>query len=166
MKIYLGLNCKVGTSKKVIKKLLALNVPSGDSLLLFGYIDILIEFRDVTGLEEYIERWLTPISRIGEGEELVTETLTLIVGKEGPSIREIPFAVIFLSVQPQHFETVRIGIQSVPEVLSADLLLGPYDIICPVRAKNMADLEQVVLSVQTSVSGIKRTLTCLVKEVY
>ena len=149
-----------------MKELLAINVPRGDSFLLFGPIDILIEFRDVTSLEEYIEQWLTPISRIGEGEKLVTETLTLIVGKEGQLVREVPFAVIFLSVQPQQFENVRIGIQSVPNVLSADLVFGPYDIICPIRAKNMADLEQVVLSVQTNVSGIERTLTCLVKEVY
>jgi hypothetical protein len=149
-----------------MRELVALKVPRGDSFLLFGPIDILIEFRGVTDLEEYIERWLTPISRIGEGEKLVTDTLTLIVGKEGRLVREIPFAVIFLSVQPQQFETVRRGIQSVPEVLSADLVFGPYDIICPVRAKNMADLEQVVLSVQTRVSGIERTLTCLVKAVY
>ena len=166
MKIYMALICKVGTPRKVLRELLTLKVPRGDIFLLFGPLDILIEFRELKNLNEYIQRWLNPIRMIGKDEGLIVKTLTLIVGQEGPSIREIPFAVVFLNTRPPKLEDVRRGIMSVPEALSADSVFGPYDVVCPIRAKDMRDLERVVLCIQTSVLGIESTLTCLVKEVY
>ena len=166
MKIYLGLICKVGTPRKVLSELVALNVPGGDIFLLFGPIDILIEFPSVTSLDEYMERWLNSISLIGEDEGLITKALTFLVGQGGPAIHTIPFAVVFITTRPPRSEAVRRALQTIPEVLTADYVLGPYDIICPVRAADMKDLERVVLTIQTHVVGIERTMTCLVKEVY
>jgi DNA-binding Lrp family transcriptional regulator len=166
MKVYLALSCKVGTPRRVLKELQDLNIPGGDIFLLFGPIDILIEFWKLKSLDEYIEKWFNPIRMIGAEEELIVGTLTLIVGREGPSFAEAPFAVVFLNTKPPKFEDVRRSVLSIPEVLSADFIFGPYDIICPIRAKDLADLERVLLSIQTSISGIERTMTCIVKEVY
>jgi DNA-binding Lrp family transcriptional regulator len=96
---------------------------------------------------------------------LIADTLTLIVGQEGPPIHEIPFAIVFVNTTPPQAENVRRNVLSIPEVLTADFVFGPYDIICPVRATDITDLERVVLTLQTSVSGIERTMTCLIKEV-
>lgn len=166
MKVYLGIRCKVGTPRRVLKKLLDLNIPGGDIFLLFGLLDILIEFEKVQSLEEYFQKSLTPIMMIGADEELIAETLTLIVGQEGPPITEVPYAVIFMKTKPPKVEDVRRSILAIPEVLSADGVFGPYDLVVPVRAKDLADLERVLINVQTSSSGIERTMTCIVKEVY
>lgn len=166
MKVYLGIRCKVGTPRRVLKKLLDLNIPGGDIFLLFGLLDILIEFEKVQSLEEYFQKQLTPIMMIGADEGLIAETLTLIVGQEGPPITEVPYAVIFMKTKPPKVEDVRRSILAIPEVLSADGVFGPYDLVVPVRAKDLADLERVLINVQTSSSGIERTMTCIVKEVY
>ena len=117
-------------------------------------------------LDEYVEKWFKPITIIGADEGLIVETLTLIVGQEGPSYAEIPFALIFVNTKPPAFEDVRRGVLAIPEVLSADHVFGPYDLVCHVRARDRVDLERVLLSIQTSDSGIERTLTCIIKEVY
>jgi DNA-binding Lrp family transcriptional regulator len=166
MKIYLGLQCKVGTPRRVLKKLLDINIPGGDIFLLFGPLDILIELEKVPSLEGYIKKWLKPISMIGAEEGLIAETLTLIVGQESPPLTEVPYAFIFVNTKPPAFEDVRRSVLAIPEVLCADLVFGPYDIICPVRAKNRLDLERVLLNIQTSSPDIEQTMTCIVKEVY
>ena len=71
-----------------------------------------------------------------------------------------------MNTRPAKVEDVRRSTLSVPDVLSADSVFGPYDIICPVRALNLTHLEEVILNIQTRVSGIESTLTCLVKEIY
>ena len=166
MKVYLGLLCKVGTPRRVLKELLDLNIPGGDIFLLFGPLDILIKFEKVKSVEEYLQKWLSPISMIGAGDELIADTLTLIVGQESPPLTEVPYAVIFVNTKPPHFESVRRNVLVIPEVLSADFVFGPYDIICSVRAKDRVDLERVLFSLQTNHPGIERTMTCIVKEVY
>ena len=165
MKVYLGLICKVGTPRIVLDKLLAHNVPGGNTFLLFGPIDILIEFSAIHSLNNYQEQWLNPISKIGAEEGLIADTLTLIVGQEGPPIHEVPFAIVFVNTKPPQAEMVRRSVLTIPEVLTADFVYGPYDVICPIRAPNIADLERVVLNLQTSASGIERTMTCLIKEI-
>jgi DNA-binding Lrp family transcriptional regulator len=166
MKAYLGLYCKVGTPRRVLKELVKLNIPRGDIFLLFGTIDILIKFKKLKNLDEYIEKWFNPITMIGADERLIVETSTLIVRQESPTYTEVPFAIIFVNTKPQAYEDVRKSVLSIPEVLSADHVFGPYDIVCHVRAKDRVDLERVLLSIQTSDSGIEKTLTCIIKEVY
>ncbi len=55
MKVYLGLYCKVGSPRRVLKELLKLKIPWGDIFLLFGIIDILIKFKKLKDLDDYIE---------------------------------------------------------------------------------------------------------------
>jgi hypothetical protein len=146
MKVYIGVQCRVGTPRRVLKKLLDLNIPGGDIFLLFGPLDILIELENVKNLDEYIKKWFKPITMVGAEEELITEALTLIVRQDSPPITEVPFALIFVNTKPPAYEDVRRSILTIPDVLSADLVFGPYDIICPVRAKDRLDLERVLLT--------------------
>ncbi len=165
MKVYLGLTCKVGTSTRVREELEGLKVPQGHIFQLFGPIDILIELSQLESLDVFINKWFNPIRMIGEGEGLITKTLTFVVIQEGPSLMEAPFAIVFLNTRPEQLENVRRGVLACPEVISADSVFGPYDVICPIRAKNIADLERTLLSIQTSISGLESTVTCLVKAV-
>ena len=97
---------------------------------------------------------------------MITQILTFIVGYEGPAIQEVPFAIVFINTKPPLAENIRRNAISLPGVLTADFVFGSYDIICPIQANDMSDLERTVITLQTTVPGIVRTTTCLVKEVY
>lgn len=51
-------------------------------------------------------------------------------------------------------------IASMPGVLSADDVTGPYDVIVRVEAESMDALGRMVAAQVQSVAGITRTLTC------
>lgn len=51
-------------------------------------------------------------------------------------------------------------IKSMPGVVSAEDVTGPYDVIVRAEAATMDDLGRDVLSSIQQVSGITRTLTC------
>ena len=69
---------------------------------------------------------------------------------------------IFLNVQPQNLENIQATLLNIPEILSADTVFGPYDIICSVKAKDRKDLEQVILHIQTNIQGIEGSMTAIV----
>jgi len=161
MKAYMCLSCKVGAYNKVLEELLKLNVPRGDIFLLFGPIDILVQFTGLNSLEEFIEKWFNPIVTIGDEEAWITRSMTLVVIKEGPSHAEEPFAVIFLNTQPRNLEKVQTALLTIPEVISADTVFGPYDLICQVRAKDRADLERVISHIHKIAPEIEGTMTTI-----
>ena len=158
----MSLTCKVGAYNRVLKELLDLNIPGGDIFLLFGPVDILIQFSGLKSLDEFIEKWFNPVRMVGAEEALITRTLTFIVISEGPLFAEEPFAFIFLNTQPRNLEKVRRALLTIPEVLSADTVFGPYDVICPVRAKDRAELERVISYIQNNVPGIEGSMTAIV----
>jgi hypothetical protein len=133
-----------------------LNIPRGDIFLLFGPIDILVQFKELKSLDEFMEKWFTPIRMNCCKENLVTKTMTFVVANEGP------FAFTFLNVQPQQLENAQKALMNVPEVISADIVFGPYDIISPLRAKNQIDLERVISQIQESVPGLEGAATTIV----
>ena len=113
-------------------------------------------------LNAFIEEQFDLVRMVGAEERLITKTLTFIVISEGPSFTENPFAFIFLNVQPQNLENVRVTLLNIPEILSADTVFGPYDIICPVKAKDRKNLEQVISNIQTHIQGIEGSMTAIV----
>jgi len=169
MKAYVGLTCKVGAHTEVLKRLLDLCIPEGSSMclserdmfLLFGPIDILIPFHGLKSLEEFIEKCFDPMRMIGSEEDLITKTLSLIVISEGPPLIEKPFAFLFLNTKPKDLENVRMNLLTIPNVLSADSVFGPYDIICAVKAKDHIELEQTVLNIQ-NIQGVEGLITSIV----
>ena len=162
MKAYISLTCKAGAYNRVLNELLDLNVPRGDIFLLFGPVDVFIQFKELKNLDEFIEKWFNPVRMIGAKEALITKTLTFIVISEGPLFAEEPYAFTFLNTQPRNLEKVRKALLTIPEVLSADTVFGPYDIICSVRAKDRADLERVIRHIQNNIAGIEGSMTAVV----
>lgn len=156
------LSCKAGAYNKVLQGLMKLNIPRGDIFLLFGPIDIIVQFKGLKDIDEFSEKWFTPIRMACCQETLITKTMTFVVVKEGTSYVEEPFAFMFLNIQPRQLENAQQALMKVPEVISADIVFGPYDIIAPLRAKDQVDLERVISHIHRDVPGIEGAATTIV----
>ena len=98
---------------------------------------------------------------IGADENLITKTLSFITISEGPEISSKPFAFVFFNTKPKHLETVRTKLLKIPEVLSADSVFGPYDLITSVNVADQVELETLVLLMQ-QITGVENTTTSIV----
>ena len=162
MKAYMCLSCKAGVYNTVLDDLLRLNIPKGDVFLLLGPMDILLQFTGLKSLDEFIEKWFNPIRMIGAEDALVTRSMTLIVIHEGPSYAEEPFAFLFLNTQPRNLERLQKALLTVPEVISADTVFGPYDLICAIKMDDKTQLERVISHIHENVPGIEGALTSVI----
>ena len=174
MKAYMTLSCKTGAFNTVLDELaintvldelIKMNLSMKDVFLLFGPVDILVQlhFKD---LDEFINKWFNPIRAITPQEPMIEKTQTLIVISEGKSYTEEPYAFLFLNTQPRNIEQVQQELQSIPNVLSADTVFGPYDLICAVKASDKEDLKRLVLKIQKEVAHIQGTVTAIVASIY
>ncbi len=166
MKAYMGLTCKVGAFNRVIDELIKLNLSKKDISLLFGPVDILVQLREISNLDEFVNKWFNPIRKILPDEVLVDRTQSLIVLQEGKPYNEEPYAFLFLNTEPRNLELVQEKLQEVPQVLSADTVLGPYDVIAAVKATNTEDLKQLISQIQEKVPHIHGTVTSVVASLY
>jgi len=166
MNAYMTLSCKVGSFNRVLDELIKLNLSKKDVFLLFGPVDILVQFSGLKDLDEFISKWFNPIRNITPDEPMIDKTQTLIVISEGRSFTEEPYAFLFLNTQPRNLERVQEALQNIPQVLSADTVFGPYDVICAVRAKDIVDLQQLVSRIQNEVPNIQGTITGIVASLY
>jgi DNA-binding Lrp family transcriptional regulator len=166
MKAYMGLSCKVGAFNRVIDELIKLNLSKKDVFLLFGPVDILVQIRGLKSLDEFISKWFNPIRNITPQEALIDRTQTLIVLSEGNQYTEEPYAFLFLNTQPRNLELVQEKLQAIPEVLSADTVLGPFDVIAAVKAKGKEDLKTLISQIQEKVPHIQGTVTAVVASLY
>lgn len=57
-------------------------------------------------------------------------------------------------------DRVAAAASSLPGVISAEDVTGPYDVIVKAEAANMDDLGKLVVAKIQTVEGITRTLTC------
>lgn len=162
MRAYMGLSCKGGCYNQVIEELTGMDIPIGNIFLLYGPIDVLIRFEGFCSLEEFVKKWFNPVRLVGAKEKLISKTTTYIVINEGPTFMETPFGFMFLNVQPRDVETAQEKLLKIPNVISADFVFGPCDLIVPVRAKSNVDLERVVQSIHCAVSGIEEAITTIV----
>lgn len=158
----MGLTCKLGHYNEVIEKLTEMDIPIGDIFLLYGPVDVLVRFDGFNSIDEFVKKWFNPVRMIGADQKLITKTTTYIVVIEGPIFTETPFAFMFLNVEPRDAETAQQKLLSIPEVISADFVFGPCDLIVPVRAKSNVDLEKVVRKIDAEVSGVEEAQTTVV----
>ena len=161
MKAYMILSCKAGAFNRVLEELIEMDLSMKDIFLLFGPVDILVQAH-FEKLDEFINKWFNPVRTITPQEPLIERTDTLIVISEGKSFTEEPYAFLFLNTQPRNLEQVQQELQSIPKVLSADTVFGPYDLICAVRASDKNDLKQLVSQIQKEVPQIQGTVTAIV----
>lgn len=158
----MSLSCKAGVYGDVLHELMKLQIPVGDIHLLFGPMDILCRFEFDT-LDEFKDKWFNRVRMIGAEEGWITRTMTFIVIERGGETTAIePFAFIFLNTQPRNLESVQRALLSLPGILTADTVFGPYDVICSVRAENRSQLEQVVSRIHKDVPGIEGSSTSIV----
>ena len=162
MKAYMSLSPKSGTFSTVLDELIKINLAKKDVFLLFGPVDILIQFRELKNLAGFINKWFNPIIAIKPEEPIIEKTQTCIVISEGRSYAEEPYAFLLLNTQPRNLKQVQQELQSNPNVLSADTVFGPYDVICAVKAKDKEDLKRLVSQIQQEVPQIKGTATAIV----
>jgi len=171
MKAYMILSCntiacKVGARTKILDELIKIGLSKKDIYLLLGPAEILIRLHGVSNLEAFIGKQFDPIRKITNQEAPVDKTQTLIVISGGKSYVEEPFAFLFFNTQPRNLEIVQEKLQSMPQILSADTVFGPYDIICAVKAKDNNDLQQLISKIQTEVPQIQETTTSIVSSLY
>jgi DNA-binding Lrp family transcriptional regulator len=166
MKAYMTLGCKVGSFNRVLDELIKMGLSKKDVFLLFGPLDILVQFRGLKDLDEFINKWFNPIRTLTPEESMIEKSQTLIVISEGREFAEEPYAFLFLNTQPRNLEKVQEALQNVPQVLSADTVFGPYDLICAVRAKDRIDLQQLIAKIQKEVPHIQGTVTEIVASLY
>ena len=162
----MALSCKVGFYNRVLDELIKLNLSKKDVFLLFGPVDILVQFSGLKDLDEFINKWFNPIRNITPQEPMIEKTQTLIVISEGKSFTEEPYAFLFLNTQPRNLELVQEALQNIPQVLSADTVFGPYDVICAVRAKDIWDLQQLISRIQREVPHIQGTMSGIAASLY
>ncbi|MFW6111261.1 MAG: Lrp/AsnC ligand binding domain-containing protein [Thermoproteota archaeon] len=180
--MYMGLTCKVGAYRKVLDEILELDIPKGNTFLLFGPIDILIQFTGLNNLDQFIKEWFSTIRGIGAKEGLISRSITLPVIHEGPLFAEEPYAFTFMhvtpsleevgeyyqkrstleeKVRPTKLEKVQRTLLEMPKVLSADTVFGPYDVICAIRAENNDDLERTISTIHNKIPGIEGIITAI-----
>jgi hypothetical protein len=166
MKAYMTLSCKAGAYKKVLDELIKMSLSQKNIFLLFGQADILVQFRGLKDLDDFITNWFNPIRAMTPAEPLVEKTQTLIVISEGRPFEEEPYAFLFFDTQPRNLEKLQETLQNIPGVLSADTVFGPWDVICAVRVRNKIELKQLVERIEEEVPDVQGIVTEILAPLY
>lgn len=69
-------------------------------------------------------------------------------------------AYVLLTANPGEVKETLDEVQGIEGVLSAETVIGPYDLIALVEAKDFDDLGRLVVGKIQEVAGITSTLTC------
>ena len=162
----MALSCKVGAYNRVLDELIKMNLSKKEISLLFGPVDILVQFRGLKSIDDFVKNWFDPIRAITPQDPLIEKTQTLIVISEGKTSKVEPYAYLFLNTQPRNLEKVQENLQNIPEVLSADTVFGPYDVISTVRVRDKSELQKLIAKIQTNVPHIDGTVTAIVSPLY
>ena len=160
------ISCKVGARTKVLDELIKLGLSKKEICLLLGPAEIIIQIPGLTNLDEFISKWFNPIRTLTTQEGMIDKTETFIVIAEGKSFTEEPYAFLFLNTHPRNLELVQEKLQSIPKVLSADTVFGPYDVICAVKANDNKDLQLLISQIQKEIPQIQGTTTAIVASLY
>ena len=70
-------------------------------------------------------------------------------------------AFILIEVQVGRANTVAHSLRSLPEVASADVVTGDFDIIASIEVSDMAAMADLVTSQMQSIRGVIKTITCV-----
>ena len=165
MKAYMTLTCKVGAYNKVLDELIKMNLSKKEIFLLFGPVDILVQFPGLENLNDFIKNWFNPIRMLTPQKPMIEKSQTLIVISKGKQFNEEPYAFLFLNTQPRNLEKVQEALQKMPEVLSADTVFGPYDVISAVRVRDKIELQKLIARIQKDVPHIEGTVTAIVSPI-
>ncbi len=160
------LSCKVGAKTKILDELIKMGLSKKNIYLLLGPAEVLIQLNALKSLDEFISKWFNPIRKITTQAGKIDKMETFIVVSEGKTYIEEPYAFLFVHFQPINLELVQEKLQSMPKVLSADTVFGPYDIICSVKANDNKDLQLLISQIQEEIPQIQITETAIVASLY
>jgi DNA-binding Lrp family transcriptional regulator len=73
-------------------------------------------------------------------------------------------AYVLINTEVGQTENVQRALRAQPGVLTADVIIGPYDIIAVVQAHDLNDVGKLVLREVHGIPGVDNTLTCPVVE--
>ena len=71
-------------------------------------------------------------------------------------------AYVLMEVAAGHVPAVAAALRAVPGLVSVDSVMGPFDIILVVLVDDLAAAHDLVSEHMHSISGVVRTVTCLV----
>jgi len=164
VKAYVLIVNESGTEESVISNLN--NIPTVTNAFgTFGAYDILTKL--VSSNEQDIQHDISNgIRKISN----IRSTLTLLVD-EKPGISKTneieqhvldthmaqAFITIHCSKSDEH--TVMKGLEEIPEVVEADILVGNFEIICRIVAPTYNDISEIVSKKIRKIPGIKSTVT-------
>jgi hypothetical protein len=149
LKAYLSLTCKPGAIQEVVKKLLfRLYIDPQNIFLLDNSADVLIQFNQLGSLEHFITDWFNPVRTVGLQEDLFSKIQSYVVLSEGGYPRQKPYAFVFINAPIENTEVVRDKLLRIPQVISADCTLGPYNVIGSVKANESRDCKCVVSTIE------------------
>ncbi len=132
-----------------MKKLLfRLYIDPQNIFLLDSSIDILVQFDQFDGLEQFITDGFNPVRTVGMQEDLFTKIQSYLVLSESGCLKQKPFAFVFINALTENTEAVRNKLLRIPQVLSADRVLGPYNVIGSVKANESKDCKCVVSTIE------------------
>jgi DNA-binding Lrp family transcriptional regulator len=69
-------------------------------------------------------------------------------------------AYVLVQVEPQLAGRVAAEIRDLAQVVSCDVLAGPYDAIAVVEGPDLDEIGKTVVSRMQLIDGVTRTLTC------
>ena len=69
-------------------------------------------------------------------------------------------AVVIIEVTVGKVREVAAVLRKLDEVVSADVVTGPYDVIAILEAEDVIDIGHIVTGKINTVSGISRTIVC------
>lgn len=69
-------------------------------------------------------------------------------------------AYVLIQTEIAKLAQIADALRRIPEVATADVVTGPYDVIARVAAADVDDVGRLVLTKIQGVEGVTRTLTC------
>jgi DNA-binding Lrp family transcriptional regulator len=73
-------------------------------------------------------------------------------------------AYVLIEAEPGQVGAVVVALRKIPGIRAADAVTGPYDIIATIETAEQRAIGRLVMDTIHGITGIKRTLTCLVIE--
>jgi DNA-binding Lrp family transcriptional regulator len=75
--------------------------------------------------------------------------------------KTIARAYVLIDAEPGQLEQAVAALRGIRQVVAADAVIGPYDIVALIEMPDPRDIGRLVITEIHGISGIKRTTTCL-----
>jgi DNA-binding Lrp family transcriptional regulator len=160
VKVYTAINTKPGGFRSVIEGL----QDKFPSVRIDGIIGLyeLIFCCDSKNETEFYEHVIKPMM---VDQSIKSAQSYVVLKSMQKDNQEAPAAYIFVHLMPGSSDYVQEKLFNYPEVLSADIVVGDWDLISTVSIKSISDLWKFLGEI-AHISGVCRTVTAIVPKAY